>query len=235
MRVAVAALALVLAAGAATAADHPTDPKALVGEWTLSPMAEGPEVCNFTMDADSTDGGYTLHIPFSCYRDFDVDDVTAWGVDADGAILFKDRRGRTLHRFDPVPVGGYGATEPGWSLDRREREQRPPMSQQELMSGVWRITGLGGASLCAFDLTSNAAGTAGTLKVKPGCSGEWATKTWSRWTLRKRELTLFNASGQPVVAFRQDEDRVTFERRDPIAEARGRITDLLFFARDFED
>ncbi|HYE43851.1 MAG TPA: AprI/Inh family metalloprotease inhibitor, partial [Caulobacteraceae bacterium] len=115
-----AAVAVLLTAATATGAAEAPTAEALAGQWTLSRMTEAPEVCQLTLNADPTDGGAILHIPFSCYRDFDVEDVMAWGVDpATGAILFNDRRGRPLYRFEPVPTGGYGANEPGWSLDRR--------------------------------------------------------------------------------------------------------------------
>ena len=225
-----AAILLTLLAGGVVAADQPRAPQDLAGAWTLSRMSEGPEVCHLTLSPDSTDGGLIVHIPFSCYKDFDVEDVTAWGVDpADGAILFNDRRGRPLYRFDPVPAGGYGANAPGWSLDRREAP--PPRTPQQTMTGVWKMTGLGGRALCAFDLTSDARGLSGALRPREGCSGEWRGRGWTRWSLDGKELTLYGRERQVVVAF-QRVDEVTFHKRDPIAEARGRTTDMLFFSRE---
>lgn len=230
MRAVAAAAILALATSVAQA--QPAEE--LAGSWTLSLSAEPQTTCDVSLGADSTDGGDTLHIPFGCYRSFKVRDVTAWTFDtADGAIVFNDRRGRPLYRFKP-DEGGFRSDEPGWRLRRRAPDPRAAMTPQQRMSGVWKMTGLGGRALCAFDMTSDAQGRSGELKARTeDCFGEWKGKTWARWTLRGKEMTLYGRGGQPILAFQQA-DEFTFQRRDLIAEARGRTTEMLFFSRDVD-
>ncbi len=111
--------------------------------------------------------------------------------------------------------------------------EEPRGTPQEIMSGPWRLSGLGGAPLCEFDLTSDARGREGTLAVKPGCMGEWRTREFARWTLRGKDLTLWDRRKRPIRSFRKV-NAYTFEHREEMNEYMGR-GEMLFFGKDLQD
>lgn len=230
-RVLMATMAAALTAGAAQAAEWPDTPAQLAGQWTFTPASEGPEVCRFTLGSEETIGGWTLDIPKSCEADFPaIVDAAAWSVDpTDGAIRITDSLRKLLVRFERVPIGGYGANDVNMSMDRYDPDAKP-LTPEQVMTGVWKITGIGGGAQCSFRLTSDAAGKAGMISVQPGCGGEWARRSWARWTLRGKELVLYSRSNEPQIAFEQ-QDLFTYQRRNKVDESRGWHLDLLFFSK----
>ena len=99
------------------------------------------------------------------------------------------------------------------------------------MTGVWRMSALGVAALCSFDLTSDERGRSGTVTMRPGCGAEWRGKGWARWRSNGKHISLLNARGEEILAFKRV-DMFTYEKRssdDPYSQ-RGEI---MFFGKQF--
>lgn len=174
-----AAALLALAASPAAALEAPKD---YAGPWTLSGVSEGDPVCKVKLGREMAIGGWSVELAKDCYGKFGLsEDIAAWTVYPDGAIGFIDPLRKLVIRFEPVEIGGYVGDGPQGrpiSLDR-EQKGRPP-TEAERMSGTWMLTELGGKVICRYRMTSNKAGTAGTLKAEPGCPADWARVT--RWS-----------------------------------------------------
>ena len=117
---ALAALAALVAVPA-VAREAPAD---YAGQWTVSGVTEGAEVCLITLGDEAAIGGWTLEAPQDCFDRLGIPrDVAAWVVYPDGAIGFIDPLRRTLLTFAPTAIGGYVAEpergEP-LSLDRAD-------------------------------------------------------------------------------------------------------------------
>lgn len=117
-------LAAVLAAGLtlpAAAQDSPTD---YAGQWTISGVTEGAEVCTITLGDDAAIGGWSINVPQDCVDRLDVPpDVAAWTLYPGGAIGLIDPLRKALLKFAPTDIGGYVAEPDGGeplSLDRAD-------------------------------------------------------------------------------------------------------------------
>ena len=243
MRLLSAAIAAVLLAAAPAAAQETPAPAApavlgpdqLGGTWSLDGLSEGDPSCSFQLGVAETIGGWTVNFPPNCRRTFAVGSIVAWRVNPEtGAIVFADAERNTVYSFERTADGAYVANpegKPGMVMMQGDpAEQRPP-TPQEAMTGVWRISALGVAALCAFDLTSDERGRSGTLTMRPGCGAEWRGKSWTRWRLSGKTISLLDARGDEIVAFRRV-DTFTFEKRasdDPYSQ-RGEI---MFFGKVF--
>jgi len=236
MRVLLAALAAALALPAQALAADEAD--AMAGVWSLTGLTEGAAVCIFTLGADETIGGWTIQFSDRCKRDFKlVADVAAWRVDpADGSIVFADATRREVARFGRTEDGAYVSPEDGGAglvIQRGDPTTARPPSPKEAMTGVWKLSGLGGRPLCTFDLTSDDKGRSGTLKYREDCSSEWRTKGWAKWTLRGKELTLWDARGQPLIAFKAGDNPFTFHKSEQVNQWMGR-GEMMFFGKVFD-
>jgi hypothetical protein len=234
-----AALAAVLASALpAAAADWPDSPDVLGGTWTMDGLTEGSNSCIFQLGVEETIGGWTINLPPSCKKEFPVEAVTAWRINPDtGAIVFADAERHAVMEFERAGDGGYvahpgdGSDAQGIGIQKGDPADRRAPTPQEAMTGTWRISALGVASLCSFDLTSDAKGKAGAVKVRPGCLSEWSTRGISHWALRGKVISLEDARGNAVLEFRRV-DTFTFEHEgsdDPYSR-RG---ELMFFGKVF--
>lgn len=220
----------------APAAAWPNNPDQLGGTWTLDGLTEGADSCSFQLSVYETIGGWTLNFPPSCKREFPVGDITAWHVNPEnGNIVFSNAERRTVFEFERTADGAYVAHpegQEGMVIAKGDpADQRAP-TPQEAMTGVWRISALGVAPLCSFNLTSDTRGRSGTMAVRPGCGTEWANRGWARWTLNGKTISLQDARGREIISFRQLE-LFTFEKRasdDPYSQ-RGEI---MFFGKVFD-
>ena len=233
MRVILASLFAALAAGSAAAAEWPDTPAQLAGVWTIDGVTEGTSSCVFTMGAEEHLGGWTVNFPTRCKDAFAMKDVIAWRVDpADGAIVFVGAQRQELIRFSRTADGAYVANpegRPGMVISRGDPATRQPPSPQQAMTGAWKLSGLGGRPLCVFDLTSDEKGRNGKLVRREDCLGEWRGKDWDRWTVRGREIILWDRRGNPVMTLRRV-DTFTFERAEEINAYRG-VGDMMFFGK----
>ena len=246
MRFLIAALAALTLTSAAAAQEPPlplTDlppeklgPDQLGGTWSLDGLTEGSPSCSFQMGVHETIGGWTVNFPPNCRRLFAVENIYAWHVNPEtGAIVFSDVERHTVFEFERTVDGAYVANpegKPGMVIARGDpADQRPP-TPQEAMTGTWRISALGVASLCAFDLTSDARGRAGTLKMRPGCTAEWRDRGWASWRLGGKEIDLLDARGREIISFKRV-DAFTFQREPPASPyfQRG---EMMFFGKVFD-
>ena len=239
---AAAAAAILIAApitGPAAAADWPDSPDQLGGTWTMDGLTEGSESCVMQLGVEETIGGWTINLPPSCKRIFAVGSVTAWRVNPEtGAIVFADAERQTVFEFLRTADGAYvahpgdGSDGQGIVIQKGDPDDQRPPTPQEAMTGVWRISALGRASLCRFELTSDARGRSGAIRALPGCVSEWASRGFTRWAMHGKTISLLNARGEEILAFRRV-DTFTFEKTasdDPYSR-RG---EMMFFGKVFD-
>jgi len=230
MRLLISVLTAALAAGAVPAiAQEAAPPPAAVapgllgpdqlgGTWTLDGLTEGSASCSFQLGVNETIGGWTLNFPPSCRRAFPVETIIAWRVNPEtGSIVFSNAERHTVFEFERTADGAYVANPegvPGMVIGQGDpAEQRPP-TPQEAMTGTWRISALGVAGLCSFDLTSDARGRSGSVAMRPGCTAEWRDRGWARWRMDGKQISLLDGRGREIIDFKRV-DLFTFERRPP--------------------
>lgn len=187
------ALAATLAASAPASA-----PPALLGGWVFGRDGEGAATCNVTLHPDRVIGGFRLEAPAACRRVLPrAGDLYAWHVATSGALVLSDPLRKPIV---VLPRGSDGdlATAPGEPAYLFSRPSRT-LTQAERMRGHWRLVALGGEPLCDFDIASNAAGTAGTLKPRGACKAPWTGRNFARWSLQGRRMTLADAAGKAIV------------------------------------
>lgn len=223
---AVLAAAALMAAPAAAQEDAVAPPAAPValgpdqlgGTWSMDGLEDGAASCSFQLGVNETMGGWTVNFPPNCRRGFPVANIVAWRLNPDtGAIIFSDAERQTVFEFERTADGAYVANpegQPGMVIAMGDPAERRPPSPQEAMTGTWRISALGVAGLCAFDLTSDERGRSGTLTMRPGCTAEWRDRGWARWRLSGREIALIDGRGHEIIAFKRV-DLFTFEKRPP--------------------
>jgi hypothetical protein len=185
-------LGLILAAAVATAANAP--PQAMLGRWDFGRDGEGADSCVITLGPEPVIGGFRLTAPKACAKITPQwDDLYAWRMDAGGDLVFADPTRKGVIRLS--------RSQGAWS-SQTYLMSRPgkPLTQAERMRGHWRLVAFGGDPLCDFDITSNAGGTAGTLKGRGACKAPWAGRAFSAWALKGRRITLSDTAGKPVVS-----------------------------------
>jgi hypothetical protein len=227
-----------LAAAPARAGDWPDTPDELGGTWTMDGLTEGSSSCVFQLGVEQTIGGWTIDLPPPCARAFPVASVTAWRVNPDnGDIVLADAERHAVLSFSRTEDGAYvahpgdGSDDSGIAIHKGDAADQHPPTPQEAMTGTWRVSALGAASLCTFELTSDARGRSGTLHMKPGCVSEWATRPFAKWTLHGKTISLEDARGDAILEFRRV-DTFTFEHQasdDPYSR-RG---EMMFFGKAF--
>ncbi|MBX7249810.1 MAG: protease inhibitor Inh/omp19 family protein [Caulobacteraceae bacterium] len=233
------AAAALLMAVPALAADWPDSPDALGGTWTMDGLTEGSDSCVFQLGVDETIGGWTINLPNTCKRSFPVlTAVTAWRVNPEtGAIVLADAERHAVLEFERAADGGYvahpgdGSDATGLAIQKGDPAERHPPTPQEAMTGTWRISALGAAHLCTFELTSDAKGRSGQITVRQPCSSEWAGRPFTRWSISGKTISLNDARGNSILEFRRV-DQFTFERTssdDPYSR-RG---EMMFFGKVF--
>lgn len=226
-------------AGPAVAADWPDNPDQLGGTWTMDGLTEGSGSCVMQLGVEETIGGWTVNLPPSCKRIFAVGSVTAWRVNPEtGAIVFADAERATVFEFQRTADGAYvahpgdGSDGQGIVIQKGDPDNQRTPTPQEAMTGVWRISALGRASLCSFDLTSDVRGRSGTIRARPGCVSEWASRGFSRWAMHGKTISLLDARGEEILQFKRV-DTFTYEKTasdDPYSR-RG---EMMFFGKVFD-
>lgn len=227
--------AVLMSAAPALAADGPDT---LGGTWTMDGLTEGSSSCVFQLGVEETIGGWTVNLPPPCRKAFPVETVTAWRLNPDnGDIVFSDAERHAVVEFARTEDGSYvahpgdGSDGQGIVIQKGDPADQHPPTPQEAMTGVWRMSALGVASLCSFDLTSDAKGKGGTIKVRPGCVSEWSSRGIVSWALRGKTISLQDARGNAVLEFKRV-DLFTFEHQasdDPYSR-RG---EMMFFGKVF--
>jgi hypothetical protein len=107
-------LAAVLAAGLTLPAAAQDSPAGYAGQWTISGVTEGAEVCTITLGEEAAIGGWSIEVPQDCIDRLGVPpDVAAWTVYPDGAIGLIDPLRKVLLKFAPTEIGGYVAEPEG--------------------------------------------------------------------------------------------------------------------------
>lgn len=216
-------LALAPAAAQEAAAAPPADtaplgPDQLGGTWSLDGLEEGTASCSFQLGVNETMGGWTVNFPPNCRRGFPVADIVFWRVNPEtGAIVFFDAERRTVFEFERAADGAYVANpegRPGMVIAMGDPAERRAPTPQEAMTGTWRISALGVAALCAFDLTSDERGRSGAVTLRPGCTAEWRDRDWTGWRMNGKEIALLDRRGREIIAFRRV-DAFTYEKRPP--------------------
>jgi hypothetical protein len=206
-------LAVLLTATAALAAGQP--PQAQAGRYTLSGVSEGDPVCRVTLGTQMAIGGWSLDLAKDCYGKFGLSqDIAAWTLLPGGGIAFIDPLRKPLVRFEPIQAGGYVGDGPNSQPIALDREAKaPPLTVQQQLSGRWSLNQLGGQVVCRYAMTSNRAGTAGTLRAQRGCPGNWAAVVlWERGGGRLRLLDAkrrvrLTLRGDPVEGFGGDDTK----------------------------
>jgi hypothetical protein len=211
---------LIIAAALTAAVSPAAVPDALrpiVGQWRLSDVG-GKIACTLTLTSEPSVAGYAMRVPLACRRGFPpLKDISAWNVDAQGAIVFADPTKKHLVVFAPQAGAPYEAKAPEnktWRLEPNRAVQQ--LSARERMTGAFRLSGPGGTVLCDLNLTANLFGNAGS--VTPGqCSAPWSDKAITAWALQRGRLTLFDAARKPLLVLKVA-DASTFVAADPKAE-----------------
>jgi hypothetical protein len=220
------------------AADWPDSPDSLAGTWTMEGLTEGSRSCVFQLGVNETIGGWTVNLPQTCRRAFHVEAVTAWRVNPDnGAIVLSDAERQPVIQFERTGDGGYvahpgdGSDEEGVAIQRGDSGDQHPPTPQEAMTGSWRISALGAAHLCTFELTSDARGRSGQITVKPPCTSEWKGRGFTRWTMSGKTISLNDARGDSILEFRRV-DTFTYERQNS-DDPYSRRGEMMFFGKVF--
>jgi hypothetical protein len=185
--------ALALLASPAVALEAPKD---YAGKYALSGVSEGAAVCRLTLTDEMAIGGWGVTLAKDCQGKFGLpDDIAAWTVLQNGSIAFIDPLRKVVLRFEPVDAGSYVAERPGAESIALDREVKPhTLTERERMSGNWTLNRLGGDVICRYAMTSNKAGTAGSLKAGAGCPKAWARVT--RWEIAKGRIMLAVDAGK---------------------------------------
>jgi hypothetical protein len=83
----------------------PTGPPAYVGAWIVGKDGEGAQVCTVRFNAPGVIGGFQLVAPPPCKKAVaHWDDLYAWRLSPDGAIVMADATRRAVyvfHKLDP--------------------------------------------------------------------------------------------------------------------------------------
>lgn len=225
MRILVLSAAILTLAGPALAAVDPAVLQAEAGDWRLSEVG-GKVACTLTLTRQTSLSGYEVKAPLACRRAFPpLKTVAAWAPDDKGGIVFSDAQAKPIIVFPGQTGGPYEAKAPDgrtWRLEAlRETAHAAPVPGR--MSGDYKLTALGGATLCDLTLTSNFFGTHGGV-TPANCTAPWADRKLAAWSIRSGTLTLLDRTGQSVLVMKPTEagayvvadpkaDLVTLSRR----------------------
>ena len=195
-----------LVAGMAGAAIDPQAAlSATVGDWRLSEVG-GRIACTLTLTRQSGVGGYEIKAPLACRRAFPpLRGVAAWALDDKGGIVLSDAAQRPIIVFPEMAGGPYEAKAPDGRTWRLEPLRAgPPSGARPRMAGGFRLTAVGGATLCDLAFTSNFIGTSGRVSMG-ACTPAWSDKGWTSWSLRASKLTLSDRTGSAILVLKPAE------------------------------
>lgn len=193
-----------LGAGATRASAQVSDEiiKDTAGRYRLS---DGKASCVLTFTTEGSIGGYEAKVPAACLKAFpELGDGAVWSLDNGGIVLSDTLRHRIA--FFPENEGAaYEASRKNgktWTLTALD--VAPELTPGQQMAGKW-VMNADLDKVCTYDIKSNAAGTAGTLKARPGCKPAWTQRGLVKWTRKGETLKLLNAGGKPVITLRRTE------------------------------
>jgi hypothetical protein len=205
MRRLLTVLVFTLFAGSAAAQVSDAVVKDTAGRYRLS---DGKASCVLTFTSEGSIGGWEAKIPPACVKAFpELADAGVWTFDGNGGLVIADAMRHRLAVFPEQEGGPYEARRPNgrtWTLRRLNAPAMLTPAQQ--MTGRWRLV-KDLKDVCVLDITSNAAGTAGSIKPRPGCDPAWSG--WAKWTLKGDRLTLRDKGGVPALYLRRTES-ITF-------------------------
>ena len=209
------ALALAFFAAPALAGDSSAPwAKPYAGVWTVAPSAEGGYACTLKLGTGMAIGGAEVEVSPACRKNYPFEDVAAWSLSKAGDILLIDALRKTLVRFRKSTAGDYMAELKGRDsavLSRGDLE--PKSSAHALMSGTWSLSGPDNDPTCGFTLTSDKAGTSGSLKRAGQCAAVWRGKAWAKWSVKSDQITLADKAGKALLKLKRG-DRTTFVHED---------------------
>jgi hypothetical protein len=219
MRILVLSAAILILAGPACAAADPAAAlQAEAGDWRLSEVG-GKVACTLTLTRQTSLSGYEVKAPLACRRAFPpLKTVAAWAPDDKGGIVLSDAQAKPIIVFPGQQGGPYEAKAPDgrtWRLEAlHESAHVAPVRGR--MSGDFRLTALGGATLCDLTLSSNFFGTHGGVTAT-GCTAPWTDKNLAAWSMRSGKLTLLDKAGQSVLVMKPT-DAGAYVVADPKAD-----------------
>jgi hypothetical protein len=192
--------------------------QAEAGDWRLSEVG-GKVACTLTLTRQTSLAGYEVKAPLACRRAFPpLKSLAAWAPDDKGGIVFSDAQAKPIIVFPGQQGGPYEAKAPDgrtWRLEAlRESAHVAPVRGR--MSGDFRLTALGGATLCDLTLTSNFFGTHGAV-APANCTQPWTDKNLASWSMRSGKLSLLDKAGQSVLIMKPT-DAGTYVVADPKAD-----------------
>jgi hypothetical protein len=205
MRSLILILAFGLASTSATAQVSDDVLKDTAGRYRLS---DGKAACTLTFTTEDSIGGWEAKVPPVCIKAFpELAEGAVWTFDGNGGLVIADAMRHRIAVFPEQEGGPYEARRPNgrtWTL--RKLDVPAPLTPARQLAGRWKlIRDL--KEVCVFDITSNAAGTAGAVKPRPGCDPVWSG--WAKWTLKGERLTLRDKGGVPAISLRRTES-ITF-------------------------
>lgn len=218
MRATLILAAALMFAGASRAdvEHHPSH--GAVGLWRLSETG-GKVACTLTLTGQPMAEAWEVRFPLACRRAFPpLRDLATWAFDPQGGIVFADTKRQRIVTF-PGPEGGpYEGKAPdgkAWRLELAEASgaEAPP----DRLSGPYRLTGQGGATLCDLSFSSDIFGMAGRIAAGQ-CATPWADKGFAAWTLHAGRLTLLDRARKPILVLKPGEAGA-FVPTDPKGDA----------------
>ncbi|MBS0411478.1 MAG: AprI/Inh family metalloprotease inhibitor [Proteobacteria bacterium] len=181
--------------------------RAPVGAWRLSEVG-GKVGCTLSLTGAPATAGWEVKAPLACRGAFPpLKEVTAWTLDADGALALTDADGRRIVAFTGAagPMEAKAPDGKTWRLEAAGPAR--PLTGRERMSGQFRLSGTGGSTLCDLNLRADIFGRAGW--VTPGtCTPAWSAKGFSLWTLKEGRLTLMDRRRRPMLVMKPSDPGV---------------------------
>ena len=104
----------------------PTGPKAYVGSWIVGKDGEGADVCTVKFNAPGVIGGFQLIAPKTC-KDAVThwDDLYAWRLSPDGAIVMADATRRAVYVFRKLDPEVWATEGADWDRLLLRRAPKP--------------------------------------------------------------------------------------------------------------
>ncbi len=219
----VAAVAVTLGGGIASAQNPQTDPSeqvrepaeipqdrnpqarpsgeeaatALLGGWEFSD-ADHNRVCRFNFRGEPASGGRRLDVDKNCPNLFpSTKDIVGWALDNYGGLRLLDGRGEAVIELTEVESGMYDGFTPGEGRYVLQTAAAAPMRSAEEMVGDWAIARGAGKPICTLTLANSPAATGAlVLRLKAGCDPLVTRFNPNAWRMDHGELVLLSARGQ---------------------------------------
>jgi hypothetical protein len=202
MRILALSAAILALAGPAFPTAEPGALDAEAGDWRLSEVG-GKVACTLTLTRQTSLSGYEIKAPLACRRAFPpLKSLAAWAPDEKGGIVFSDAQAKPIIVFPGQQGGPYEAKAPDgktWRLEPLRNSPAPAGPGQ--MSGDYRLTAIGGATLCDLTFRSDALGTRGAI-ADAECTQAWGDKNLAAWSMHAGKLTLMDKDGKTILVMK---------------------------------